>query len=238
MSKRRLIMYVLLIGATLTGCSNGQREEAYAGKEKTTASEKSLLPEVTSARLREQATNGESNSGRLIVGPLSFVPPKDWEVRETPLSRGITMFAPDGPGQNSAGFRSNLGVRKRPHPGVSLDRFRDLIEQGLAQSSEELNAQANAALKKSGESEGKGVALKQTGKYSLTFEQIGGARVLESKFSGLFQLPTGPIATQTYGIYLIGTDALYSVTLTFPSDAEAEMKAAWTAFRNDLRITK
>jgi hypothetical protein len=171
---------------------------------------------------------------RLTVGPFSFLPPTGWETRETP--EGITCFAPERPAWKEAGFRPNVGVRKRPHPGVSIERHRDNLAQLFAQSAQQVNRQISDFAKRSGEDDGKSVQLKETGKYTLAIRDLDGATVLSSSFSGVFQLPAGLIATKTHGIQVIGVDALYTISLTFPTSVATEMDDVWKAFERDLHI--
>jgi hypothetical protein len=172
---------------------------------------------------------------RLTLGPFSFLPPAGWEARETP--EGITCFAPERPAWRQAGFRPNLGLRKRPHPGVALERYRNSLDQLLAQSAQQVNRQVSDFAQRTGDSKAKSIQLKESGKYTLDLRDVDGTKVLASTFSGIFQLPTGLTATKTHGLQFIGTDALYTVALTFPSDVETEMDAVWKAFQRDLRVT-
>jgi hypothetical protein len=222
----------LLMALALAGCggsSSGPRERA--------PTPDALPDKATADGLRDKDDQRRAQEPeRVTLGPFSFTPPANWEVRRDPPP--MTIFAPERPAWREAGFRPNLGFRTRPHPGVSLERYRDMLDQLLRQSAEQVNSVVNQFAKQSGEGDGTSVVLKETGKYTLVPRDIGGARVLSTTFTGVHQLPSGVVATKTYGIQLIGTDALYTISLTFPRSAENEMDGVWKAFEQGLRIER
>jgi hypothetical protein len=225
----------MLIGTFLVGCggSPGPRADRLTQDEGTDNTQAGSASKSSDGSSSRDAPSPEDQK-RLALGPFSFAPPRGWETRETP--EGLTCFAPERAAWREAGFRPNLGLRKRPHPGVSLERHRDDLDQLFAQSARQVNRQINDFAKRSGEGDGKSVELKETSRYTLTVRRVDGAKVLSSTFVGVFQLPTGLIATKTHGIQIIESDALYTISLTFPRSAEAEMDDVWKAFERDLRI--
>jgi hypothetical protein len=212
---------LLVMAALLAGCADD------SGK---TATEKTVAPSQSA----DTSHQDERSQERMTFGPISFVPLKGWEPRET--QEGLAFFAPDKPEWKTIGFRPNLGVRRRAHPGVSLEQFRKQLDGILAQSAEEVNRTISQFAKASGEGDGKSVVLKKRGKYILVLRTIDGRQVLSTTFSGVFKLANGLVATETHGMQYIGSDALYTIGLTFPRSAASEMEAVWKTFVEDVRF--
>jgi hypothetical protein len=201
-------------------------------------------PAVKPAATPESATVNsiqESPSGkqaRLSVGPISFDPPVGWEARQESEPPGTRVFAPERPELKGIGFRPNLGVLVRPHPGVSLDRFCEMLNQTLAQGADRTNATIREHSRATGNRHLPDDPIKEIGKYSLHVTTVDGARVLSTTFAGVLKVPTGLIATKTYGMQFLDSDALYSISLTFPAELEKHMTAVWAIFVEGVRINK
>lgn len=196
----------------------------------------SAPPKSTSSSSRTPASTTPAADGRLTVGPLSFLPLDGWDIKPTRATDGIAMFAPEKPAWKDAGFRPNLGVRRRPDPGVTIQRYRAEMDKLLSQSAKDVSAQVSRYLKRTGEGDGKSVHLEQTGKYTLDLIDLGGERVVESEVVGVFRLPTGMVATKTLSVQAILDDGLFTASLTFPLDAADEMQAVWERFKEGVRF--
>jgi hypothetical protein len=177
-------------------------------------------------------------SSRQSVGPISFAPPPGWEVKQASGAPGLSMFAPDRPAWEKIGFRANLGVLRRPHPGVSLEQHREQLDELLTQSTERLNETIGQYARAEHGGAVPEVLFKEKPKYSLDVSRIDGVRALTTTCTGAFELPQGVVATKTYGIQILRDDALYSIALTFPREFEGEMDAAWKSFTESVRIAE
>ena len=180
----------------------------------------------------------EDPSKRLAVGPVSFETPKEWEVQDSKQSEGLVLFAPERPEWKEIGFRPNLGVLKRVHPGVSLDRYREKLNETLGNSVQSVNAVIAEYKEKALTGDGPDIRLKERAEYNLFVATIDKVRVLSSKFSGVYTLPKGAVGTTTYGMQILTSDALYSIALTFPDEFKEEMETVWSAFEKTVRIEK
>ncbi len=189
------------------------------------------LPETSTSSTSESPQEDKGppeNENRLSVGPISFIPPRGWEPRDSTKGTGIIIFAPDRPERERFLSRPSLSVKQVQHPGLSFEKYRELTEQLMTQSVNQMNALSDDPL----------VQVKEKGSYTLKEEQLDGVRVLFSTFSGVHQLPTGSMRTKTYRIHVLESKIVYFIGATFPVEFEEKMNAAWTAFVKDIQINK
>jgi len=224
-----------LLTVLLTGCADSAQQSTDTTESNRAAKSPAASEPSTGTAGKE---GGKAEKRRLKVGAFSFTPPGGWETREATLTTGLVMFAPDRARWKEKGFRANLAVRRRPHPGVSFDRYREILDKTLAQSTEQTNKNIKRYLREVAKDDRPVIAFKEKGEYSLDERKINGVRVLSTTFVGVFKLPTGLVATKTHGMQFLDSDALYSISLTFPREFEKEMDAVWASFEKDVRIEK
>lgn len=217
------------------GCTRSPNPPTATVEAKTEATKPAARPSAEG----DGVADGEASSktARKSVGPISFVPPPGWEVREPTDSDSLLIFAPERPEWKEIGFRANLGVRRRPHPGMSLDEYRGTLDRTLAQAVDQVNA--TIAKHTPPPAGTPAIELREKGSYSLDVIDVNDVRALSTEFSGVFELPKGLVTTRTYGLQiLVDPDALYSISLTFPDEFKEEMEGVWKPFEQSVRIEK
>jgi hypothetical protein len=229
MNRRRRLTF--LTAFFLAGCSQSAPEHSTVPERE---SGRSAATDSTTAYPGQEGV--ENNETRLSVGPVSFTPPPGWEVRQATEAPGISIFAPVRPEWDRIGFRVNCGVLRRPHPGVPLERYAELLEQAVSQSAEQFNANVIERERALSGRDGPEISLKAKGEHSLVERSLDGARVLSTTYSGTFHLPNGPVAMKTFGIQYLNTDALYTISLAFPQEMEEEMRPVWLELERSVRI--
>ena len=164
------------------------------------------------------------------VGAVSFVLPENWEPQQSRNAVGIVLLAPDRDEWKEIGFRANIGVRTREHPGISLEQLQTFLEETLTQSVD----QANAAFVE--HEQLNELSLQQKRTYELRQTELDGVPALATEFTGAYQLKGKLITTQTFGLQILGPKFIYSISLTFPEQFTDEMEPIWTEFIASVQI--
>jgi hypothetical protein len=188
------------------------------------------------ARTKRADDRSGDDTARTSFGPIRFTSPTGW-IPNRPKDGEVCFFAPEPDRWRKFGFRPNLGIRLRPHPGVSLDEFRKMLDRALADSADRLNETIVASAKKEANS-GIDISFQGRPRYTIEARERDGTRVLCTTCWSAFELPEGIVVTKTHGMQFLGPDALYTVSLTFPQEVEKEMDQIWESFVKSLRIEK
>jgi len=133
-------------------------------------------------------------------------------------------------------FRAKGALRKLPHPGVSLERFAEMLEATFAQSANQFSATVLEPARANAGYNAPVISLQEKGQFSIVDRELDGVRVLSTTFTGAFEFPRRVVVLKTYETQILHADALYSISLTFHQQFEDEMRTIWTDLEGSVRI--
>jgi hypothetical protein len=174
---------------------------------------------------------------RVTFGLITFIPPEGWRTREMPTDDKVIYSAPNSEKWQKYGLGPVLIVQKRPHPRVSLERFKDVLDQGFSQSAKEANEFINQ--RKYDTKEWMSMDAKtDKPRYTLAIQHRDGTRFLSSTCQAVLRLSTRKIVTKTCSIVVLSSDIMYSIAMTFPQEVEKELDPIWQSFEKSVQFGK
>ena len=121
---------------------------------------------------------------RLKVGMVSFLTPISWKAKSDVLVDGILMVPPDRPEWENRIYRPTLGIRIRPYPNMSLDKYQELLTEGFTQSLKQLNERMKDYVEKALNGQMPKIEIKKRNNYTINRIQVDQYDVIKSSFTG------------------------------------------------------
>jgi hypothetical protein len=223
-------LLVILSLASFCGCGSETRDETNKnGNEETVKNDSTAKPTLTSA------SQPVDEPTRVRVGALSFIPPKDWEKGKSSPS-SVDFLPPNEPKWKRIALCPVMTGSKRANPGISFDRLKSELEGLTKKKESELNEGFRQHPDPLGPPAGELPKIERSVESSITIAEIGGTRVVEGIFYGVFKVDSKSLATKTTSVKFVTADGLYTFSLMCPVEAEKEMDQVWKSVEQTIRI--
>jgi hypothetical protein len=183
------------------------------------------------------ARSSADESRRVTFGPISFVPPENWEKGKTdPNDRSalLVLLAPSESRWRQLGFGPILTVDRGPDPRMSLESLKDARERVLQGSVEKVNEH----VKQDPFLSETDIALAKKPELSQVIRNIDGSPVLASTCYSLIEDRSHAHLIKTRLYTVIRSAGMYMVGLAYPVEAEEEMDRVCQVLEGTIRIVK